>query len=214
MGVVSIKKKKDIQDEKIIIEVTIMDDGSREVKEEKQNSDKEHNISNGASVILPVFMDEYSKELERKNIIENKVTSLIAVQIAILTIFMPIIPFDKLYDLFRNNNNGIVISTSIACLFLLISIGIMIIAFGLSMSAMRVEAYNKVNIEQLVKEENLKHFVNDVEVALCIHYEYLISNNTKLTDRKANRYKRGLPLTIVAFLCLIVGTVVLKCLCM
>ena len=40
----------------------------------------------GARVALPVFIDEYSKECERKNIIENKINTLLTIEIATLTV--------------------------------------------------------------------------------------------------------------------------------
>ena len=45
----------------------------------------------GAKVALPVFIDEYSKECDRKTVIENKIISLVTIEIAILTVFIPII---------------------------------------------------------------------------------------------------------------------------
>lgn len=44
---------------------------------------KENNDS--AKVALPIFIDEYTKECDRKTTIENKVISLVTIEIAILT---------------------------------------------------------------------------------------------------------------------------------
>ena len=62
----------------------------------KKGKNKQNNISGtentvdvafeGARVALPVFIDEYSKECERQNIIENKINTLLTIEIATLTV--------------------------------------------------------------------------------------------------------------------------------
>ena len=50
-----------------------------------------------ASILLEVSMNEYAKERERTNTIENKANVFISVIIALFTIYIPIIPFSKLF---------------------------------------------------------------------------------------------------------------------
>ena len=164
----------------------------------------------GAKAALPVFIDEYSKECDRKAGIENKVISLVTIEIAILTIFVPIIPFGSITKYLSCDNNYIVMVTTIACMCLGISFIMMAVSFVVLMSAVNIQTYSKVNIEELDLDENLTQDVNSVEKGLCDHYKEITLANSSLNDKKATKYKIGLPLTIVAFWCLIIGTILLK----
>lgn len=64
------------------------------------DDNREKNGYEGAKVALPIFIDEYTKECDRKVVIENKVNSLVTIEIAILTIFMPIIPFSSIKNIY------------------------------------------------------------------------------------------------------------------
>ncbi|EOS20843.1 hypothetical protein C806_04832 [Lachnospiraceae bacterium 3-1] len=164
----------------------------------------------GAKIALPVFIDEYSKECDRKTVIENKVISLVTIEIAIMTVFMPIIPFGSISKFLFDDSNSIVIATTFACIFLCIGIIIMAVSFGILMSAVNIQTYSKVDIEKLDLEENLTQDVNSVEKGLCDHYKEITLANSALNDKKANKYKIGLPLTIFSFWSMVLGTILLK----
>lgn len=164
----------------------------------------------GAKIALPVFIDEYSKECDRKTVIENKVFSLVTIEIAIMTVFIPIIPFGSIGKYLSSNCNSIIIATTIACIFLSASIAMMVASFGILMNAVNIQTYSKVDIEKLDLEENLTQDANSVEKGLCDHYKEIILVNSLLNDKKAKKYDIGLPLTIVSFGCLALGTIILK----
>lgn len=174
------------------------------------NDDGMRIVYEGAKVALPIFIDEYTKECDRKAAIENKVISLVTIEIAILTIFVPIIPFDSIRKYLFCKSNGICICATIACLLLIISAIMMIISFGILMSAVNIQTYEKVDIEQLDEDEVLSEHANSVERGLCEHYKKLILFNSRLSDKKVKKYEIGLPLTIMSFLCLLFGTIFLK----
>lgn len=186
----------------------------------KKSKSKKNNISRtentadvafeGARAALPVFIDEYSKECERKNVIENKINTLLTIEIAILTVFIPIVPFGSIKTYLFGNCNGITIVTTIACVLLGISIVMMAVAFGILMSAVSIQTYSKVDIEKLDLEDNLRQDANSVEKGLCDHYKTITLENSNLNDKKANKYQVCLPITIVSFLLLALGTILLK----
>lgn len=187
---------------------------SKEGKSKKKTScDKNCHVQcafEGAKVALPVFMDEYSKECERKATIENKIISLVTIELAIMTVFIPIIPFEKIGNHLISDNNSIVIVTTVACMILGTGIAMMAISFGLLMRAVNIQTYKKVDIEKLDLEENLTQDINSVEKGLCDHYKEITLINSTLNDNKADKYRIGLPLTIGSFWCLILGTILLK----
>ncbi len=167
-------------------------------------------VFQGAKVALPVFRDEYTKECDRKTLLENKILSLVTIEIAVMTVFMPIIPFGDVKKLIFSNNNLVVIVTTIACMLLCIGIVMMAVSFGILMRAVNIQTYSKVDIEQLNLDENLMQVENAVEKGLCDHYKEITLVNSILNDKKADKYKKSFPLTIVSFGCLILGTVLLK----
>ena len=62
-----------------------------------KNGNKKSSVNDafeGAKAALPIFIDEYTKECDRKNVIESKITTLLTIEIAVLTVFIPIIPFE------------------------------------------------------------------------------------------------------------------------
>lgn len=177
-------------------------------KNEKKKYIDQEVMFEGARVALPVFVDEYSKECDRKSVIENKITTLITIEVAILTVFIPIIPFDNIKTYLFGVYNSITIATTIACFLLVIGITLMSISFVVLMKAIGIQTYSKVDIVQL--QDNLNFDANSVEKGLCDHYKSIIYENSNLNDKKANEYKVCLPITVVAFFILALGTILLK----
>jgi hypothetical protein len=164
----------------------------------------------GARAALPVFIDEYTKECDRKTVIENKINTLLTIEIAILTVFIPLVPFGSIKTYLFGNCNSVTIATTISCVLLGTSIVMMAVAFGILMSAVGIQTYSKVDIEKLDLEDNLRQDANSVEKGLCDHYKTITLENSNLNDRKANKYKICLPITVVSFLLLTLGTILLK----
>ena len=164
----------------------------------------------GAKAALPIFIDEYTKECDRKNVIESKITTLLTIEIAVLTVFIPIIPFENIKTLLADNCNSIIIAATISCALLVISIVMMAISFGILMSAVSIQTYSKVDIEKLDLEENLRQDANSVEKGLCDHYKIITLENSDINDRKARKYQLCLPIIIISFFLMTLGTILLK----
>lgn len=107
-----------------------------------KNGNKKSSVNDafeGAKAALPIFIDEYTKECDRKNVIESKITTLLTIEIAVLTVFIPIIPFENIKTLLADNCNSIIIAATISCALLVISIVMMAISFGILMSAVSIQ---------------------------------------------------------------------------
>lgn len=182
-------------------------------KKKKHTNDEDESAGiryDSASVALPIFIDEYTKECDRKTAIENKVISLVTIEIAILTVFMPIIPFNSINKYLFTMSHTICIWAIVACVFLVLSIIMMGISFGVLMSAVNIQTYEKVDIEKLDKDNFLILRADSLQRALCTHYRKITLTNSTVNNKKAEKYEKGLPLTIVSFLCLLIGTIMLK----
>lgn len=89
-------------------------------KKKKHTNDEDESAGiryDSTSVALPIFIDEYTKECDRKTAIENKVISLVTIEIAILTVFMPIIPFNSINKYLFTMSHTICILATVACFF-------------------------------------------------------------------------------------------------
>lgn len=87
-------------------------------KKKKHTNDESAGIRyDSTRVALPIFIDEYTKECDRKTAIENKVISLVTIEIAILTVFMPIIPFNSINKYLFTMSPTICIWATVACAF-------------------------------------------------------------------------------------------------
>ena len=173
-----------------------------------KNGNKKSSVNDafeGAKAALPIFIDEYTKECDRKNVIESKITTLLTIEIAVLTVFIPIIK-----TLLADNCNSIIIAATISCALLVISIVMMAISFGILMSAVSIQTYSKVDIEKLDLEENLRQDANSVEKGLCDHYKIITLENSDINDRKARKYQLCLPIIIISFFLMTLGTILLK----
>lgn len=182
----------------------------KRTKSKKKDESKIEIAFEGARVALPIFIDEYSKECDRKEAIENKISTLLTIEIAILTVFIPIVPFESIKTYLFGNCNDIIIVATIACVLLGIAIVMMSVSFGILMSAIGIKTYSKVDIEKLNLEDNLRQDANSVERGLCDHYKTITIENSNLNDKKADKYQICLPITIVSFLLLALGTILLK----
>ena len=59
----------------------------------EQNSGVDNEMTfKSASIAVQVMMDEYTKERERGGILDNKAVALITILIALITVYLPIIP--------------------------------------------------------------------------------------------------------------------------
>ncbi len=175
-----------------------------------EDSKNENTIYPGASVSLPIFQDEYSKELERKNILENKVISLITIEVAMLTIFIPIIPFEEIGSKLLCDVNKAVIAVTVACMILAVSIVVAVISMIFLLSSIAIQTYKKIDIDRLDLDCNMIQSSNAVERGLCTHYKNITLENASLNEKKAQKYKIALPLTMIAFGCLLIGTILIK----
>ena len=172
-----------------------------------KNGNKKSSVNDafeGAKAALPIFIDEYTKECDRK------ITTLLTIEIAVLTVFIPIIPFENIKTLLADNCNSIIIAATISCALLVISIVMMAISFGILMSAVSIQTYSKVDIEKLDLEENLRQDANSVEKGLCDHYKIITLENSDINDRKARKYQLCLPIIIISFFLMTLGTILLK----
>lgn len=162
-----------------------------------------------AATVLTVMMDEYTKERERSGIIDNKAVALITILVALITIYMPIIPLEKVKLIYLTGNKNQLIFMTISISSLVMTLMISIITFINLIKVINLKTFLRVDIEALVEDDALEVDPDEAEKALCCHYNSLILENSGINDKKAKDISNCFTLIIIVFLLLLFTTVAL-----
>lgn len=181
----------------------------RKVKVQIKNAEKPKENYPSASVMLEISMDEYTKEKERSNTLDNKANAFISVIIAIFTLYIPIIPFSKLAIAYSQfGKAGIICTTSVLCV-MLASLILIIIAFINLYNGFKLQPYCRVDFGSLKDITLLQCSENDVKKGLVDHYNTILTSNADINNEKAEKIKVGLKYSIIAFALLNLSTIAL-----
>lgn len=181
----------------------------RKIKAKIKNAKNKNENYPSASIMLEISMDEYSKERERTNTLDNKANAFISVIIAIFTIFIPIVPFSKLaiaYSQFEKI--GIVCITTVLCI-MFASFVLMIIAFTNLYKGFKIQPFYRVDFGNLNDINLLQCSENDVKKGLIDHYNTILTGNADINTKKATKISVGLKYSIISFVLLSLSTIAL-----
>lgn len=162
-----------------------------------------------ASVMLEVSMDEYAKERERSNILDNKANAFISVIIAVFTLYIPIIPFSKLIAAYSQLGKVGTICVTIALCIMVAALILMIIAFTNLYKGFKIQPFLRVEFSNLKDPNLLKCSENDVKKGLIDHYNTILTSNADINSKKADRISVGLRYSIISFVLLSLSTIAL-----
>lgn len=179
-------------------------------KKKNEVTSKNFTIYNGASTALPTMMDEYSKECERANKLDSKANFLITVLIALLTVYVPIIPFQTITTIYLNSSKIVFTVIIVAIIVLLISLIIAVISFYKLIMIIKPDEYRKVDTSLICKEEYLKCDKDIMDKALCEHYAELIFHNSKVNDKKAENLSHCFLMIAYVFFFLLISTAIMR----
>lgn len=154
--------------------------------------------------------DEYTKERERASILDNKSISLITVLIALLTVYIPLIPFETIYSTYLNGSKNEFSLVFLAVLMLIASFVVTAISFTKLIKTIRLQEYRKADIDMICKEDYLKYDKDVMEKALCEHYQELIHYNSKINEDKVKNLSGCFSMVSIVFFLLLISTVILK----
>ncbi len=176
----------------------------------KKDADSEADTSERASTIyLDIVRETYNKEIERTNMLDNKAGIFISAIIAVITIFIPIIPFEQLLDVYLNGSKPQVVVTTCSLCALVVSFVLLGISFFYLYKAFALKRFGKVNIENMSKVINQKYSITEIEKNLFLHYKGICVENTKTNNEKAQKIQFGLKLSMISFLILCLAVIFL-----
>lgn len=122
------------------------DDLKRRVKARVKDTQNITPSYPAASVMLDVSMDEYAKERERSNILDNKANAFISVIIAVFTLYIPIIPFSKLIAAYSQLGKVGAICVTIALCVMVAALILMIIAFTNLYKGFKIQLFCELSL--------------------------------------------------------------------
>ena len=136
-------------------------------------------------------------------------TQLLTIILALITVYMPIIPFDNIVSIWKEGSKVEFCFLIIASLLFVGAIIVTIIAFIKLIAVIKPHEYQHVSVEDIAKTETLKMPEDEVEKALCVHYYELITGNSGINDGKAEKIGTCFVLTIIVFMALLCSALIL-----
>lgn len=172
----------------------------------KQRAEVQDSQFPSAAVLLETVRDEYHQEKARSSTLDNKANVFISAIIAVVTLFLPIIPFAGLKTVFLSGNIGQTVATTVMLCILVLSVVYLFLAFRALYQAFQLKAFNGVNIQE-IDDSMLSMAEKNVQRGLVEHYRTIIVRNMEVNDAKAKRIIAGLKYSIISFALLCVSAV-------
>ena len=167
-----------------------------------------------ADEMLTTIRQEYETENDRKKTLDTKASTFITVNIALLTIFIPLIPFMDLQSFF-GKSTGIEKTVAIIGLIMLgVSIVFLLVSFVILVYAAGISGYRRVQLDSILNlssnEEQID--VSCVKQTLVAHYHQILrgtiddEGNYKINDT----ILLGIILMVIGYVVLFISTIVLR----
>ena len=140
------------------------------------------------SILLPILEEEYRQEKARTDRIDNKAMALLTIIIALITVYVPIFPFEKFGE-FYSNSTMCCIVPYIFSLFLLL--GVIAIFLAIRSAKKLTEVYKPtefqaINIKLLNSNEKLSYNPpTQFQLEVIDHYQSIILANSEINSQKA-----------------------------
>lgn len=179
-------------------------------KLENKEEEKVENLTfESSNILLDIMREEYSKERERCASLENKAGMFITAVIAIITVFIPMVPLEKIIGSYGDNMLHIIVVTVLLCVFAL-AFGNLIYAFYWLFQVVNLKEYCRPDLLS-VKDKEIQLQPELITASgLLDHFYTIIDTNMKVNDQKVDNLKKGLTSSIVGFILLALSTIGLK----
>lgn len=168
--------------------------------------------------MLATMRQEYEVENDRKKTLDTKACTFITVNIALLTIFIPLIPFMNLQSFF-DGASGVGKTVTIWGLIMLgISISLLLVSFIILVYAAGISGYRRVQIDSILNlsgNEEEKD-ITCVKQTLVAHYHQILrgtiddKGNCKINTSRADKIQIGIVLTVIGYVGLFISTILLR----
>lgn len=154
------------------------------------------------SIFLSIIQSEYEQERVRTDRIDNKAMALLTIIIALITVYVPIFPFDKLVDFYSAPRDcpTLLIIISVFLLFAVMAVILAIHSAKQLIDIYKPKEYQAVNIELLNDNEKLsQNPATKFQLELIDHYQTIILGNSKMNSGKTDILNKQFLKTIIIF---------------
>lgn len=162
------------------------------------------------SIFLPILQNEYMEEKSRADRIDNKSVALLTIIIALITIYVPIFPFDQFVEIYANLNTHCAL-ICIFSVFLLLGVVALLLAIYSAkkiMDIVKPTEYQAVNIEYFNTNERLaRNPPHPFQVELITHYQSIILANSNVNVKKAESLNKQVRNVIIIFVLLSISAI-------
>lgn len=163
-----------------------------------------------SEILLNMVMDEYAKERERTNALDNKASFFMTILTAVGTIFVPIFPFGKLRYLVTHSSDiqaNIVVDMLIVAVF---ALSFLIMAFLSLYEAYKLTDFKRPSLKCIDDEIIHKARKDQVKKGLCDHYKTVVDYNIAVNNQKCDCITKGIRFCGIGLLLMIISTIVLR----
>ena len=171
-----------------------------------------------ADEMLTTIRQEYETENDRKKTLDTKASTFITVNIALLTIFIPLIPFMELQSFF-DKSSGVEKSVAIIGLIMLgVSIVLLLVSFVILVYVAGISGYRRVQLDDILKlsSNEEQRDISCVKQTLVAHYHQILrgtiddEGNYKINTSRADKIQLGIILMVIGYVILFISTNVLR----
>lgn len=160
-----------------------------------------------AKIALEEMQIAYQVENERKRTLDAKAGAFIMVDIAILTIYIPLLPFAQMISFFQQASTYRKVGAIISLAALAVGIVCLIGAFIWLARGYSNKQYQYLNVDSILTMSNSMEYYDKgtVETGMVSHYHKILRGtidepgNMKLNEDRARLIQRGITTTVVGF---------------
>ncbi len=142
---------------------------------EPANKDDEIRYPNAKAVLEEMHI-AYEVENERKRTLDGKASAFMAVNIAFLTIYIPLIPFDRMVDFFSKTDSYQIIAAVLTLTVLATGIIFSVVAFKKLADGYSNKRYRYLNVDSLLSVANVRESYSEgaTENGMAAHYHRIL----------------------------------------
>lgn len=158
-------------------------------------------------LIYECAKSEYLRECERERIIESKAQIFIGILVTFIALIIQNIPFKKISDLFKLNNDWI--QYSIILSILVVIIPVFIVLYNL-VTIINVKPHARFAIKELKNERLLILNEEKMYNELINHYYLILEKEEQQNELLASKLKNGILGAVIIIVVLVVGIIILN----
>lgn len=162
------------------------------------------------SVFLPIVENEYELERVRSEQLDNKAIALLTIIIALITVYVPILPLDKFVSFYCKSRTCMTIPIifSVFVLVGIIAISISIYSAYKLIEVYKTKEYQAVGIEGFNSNKKMAYRqASRLQLELIDHYQAIILVNSGINSQKAEILGKQFRNIIIIFALLTISAI-------